>query len=231
MTPEAATRAARLARAKGYPYAFPRRSYLYRDGSAVPLPRLEVQGRRPVIAVGSNRAPAQLARKYADWPAGTEIPVTLAWLADHDVVHSAHFASYGAIPARLAEAAGVTVEVAVIWLTELQLDRMHETEGKANYRFRRLDGVDLRLDDGRRLDSAYAYAGLRPPLTVDGGSAALAAISAHGRRLPVLAQEQAQRAARDRLAPGVDLDDFIWQTIACPTTRAERTARLIEACR
>ena len=221
-----AARQVKLARAKGYPYAWPLGSYLYRDGAAVPLARLEARGLCPVLAVGSNRSPGQLARKFDGWPAGTEIPVTVAWLADHDVVHSAHFASYGAIPARLAEAAGVTVEVAVTWLTEAQLARMHETEGPSNYRFGPLEGVDLRLEDGQRLDGAYAYAGLRPPLKADGAPVPLAAVAARGRRWPALTQTAMLLAARDRMAPGVALDDFIWRTISCAATRAVRTARL-----
>src|SRR3546814_1587568 len=54
--------------AKGYPYAAPAGSYLYRDGASKPLegsldPDL-MAGRVPVIAHGSNRAPEQLHRKF-----------------------------------------------------------------------------------------------------------------------------------------------------------------------
>ena len=52
--------------AKGYPYAAPGGSYLYRDGTSAPLsgpldPALTA-GRVPIIAHGSNRAPEQVHR-------------------------------------------------------------------------------------------------------------------------------------------------------------------------
>ena len=75
--------------AKSYPYEAPRVSYLFAQGAARPLTNYDhdrrlFDGRVPVIAHGSNRAPAQLARKYG---AAAEIPVSLGWLAEHDVVY------------------------------------------------------------------------------------------------------------------------------------------------
>ena len=108
----------RLAIAKTYPYRVPRASFVYVDGRADPLEGpLDRSGRIPVIAYGSNRAPEQLARKFAGWPRGTGRAGDAARLADHDVVYGAHFTAYGALPAVLARSPGTAVEVSVTWLT------------------------------------------------------------------------------------------------------------------
>lgn len=229
-TAETARRAA-LDRALGYPYPVPSGCYLFRDGAARPLdagdPDLwRAQGRVPVLAIGSNRAPAQLARKYASWPPGTEIPVTVARLADHDCVYSSHFTGYGALPASLRPVAGVTATLAVTWLTPPQLARMHQTEGPHAYEFRRLDGIELTLARFGRLPSAFVYASILPPLGRHGAMVPLAAIAADGRRAEALDQAAALAYARDRLAPDAELESFILQTVACPVTRADRSARL-----
>ncbi|MGP1394520.1 MAG: gamma-glutamylcyclotransferase family protein [Inquilinaceae bacterium] len=222
----AAADMARLALAKTYPYNPPRRSFLYYDGVARPLDRPDVEDRVPVLAYGSNAAPAQLARKYSGWPAGTAIPVTRARLSGFDIVHSAHFSRYGALPAMLWPAPGVTVQIAVLWLSPAQLARLHETEGALNYRYRRLDGLDLGVEGIGALTSVHAYVGLHGPVARGGAVLALAAIPARGRRLPAFHQADALAVARDVLAPGAPLDPFIVQTVVCPVTRIQRTARL-----
>ena len=70
-------RAARLALARAYPFAFPDHSLLFEGGLARPLDDLApfVADRTAVLAVGSNQSPEQLARKYAHLP-GTVIPLT-----------------------------------------------------------------------------------------------------------------------------------------------------------
>ena len=216
----------RLALAKGYPYAFPRASYLFRDGRQEILDGFDPTARVPVVAFGSNRAPAQLARKYRGWPEGTTIPVTTAWLEHHDVVYSAHFTTYGALPAMLRPAPGVRVEVAVTWLTAEQLARMHETEGPHNYRFRALVGATAAVEGVGEVARLYAYVGRRGAFAPEGEAVGLAAIPAEGRVIPALDQPAILDRARDRLAPDADLDRFLLQTIACRITRAARNDRL-----
>ena len=216
-------------RAKGYPYDIGRRPFLFRDGGVGPIDGAPGTDRVPVVAVGSNRAPAQLARKFADWPAGTEIPVTVAWIADHDVVYSSHFTRYGALPARLAPAPGVAVEVGITWLTAPQLKRMHETEGPENYHYR--ERSDLAVDDtvAGRLATVGLYDGRRPPLTLGERPIALAAVAARGRTGPALMEEDALAHARDLLAPDAPLEDFIRSVIEDPAVRATMTERLARA--
>lgn len=216
----------RLALAKGYPYAFPRRSYLFRNGRQEILDRFDPTARVPVVAFGSNRSPAQLARKYRGWPEGTSIPVTTAWLEHHDVVYSAHFTTYGALPAMLRPTPGVRVEVAITWLTPAQLTRMHETEGPHNYHFRALTGVGVTAAGVGEITRAYAYFGRRGAFAPAGQAVGLAAIPAEGRTIPALDQPAILDRARDRLAPDAELDRFLLQTIACRITRAARNERL-----
>lgn len=217
----------RLAIAKTYPYRVPRASFIYVDGRADPLEGpLDRSGRIPVIAYGSNRAPEQLARKFTGWPRGTVVPVTLARLADHDVVYGAHFTAYGALPAVLARSPGTAVEVSVTWLTEAQLTRMHATEGPSNYRFARLGGVALEVDGYGRVETCWGYVGRRGALADQGRSVPLAAVRAENRRGTPLLQDAVLDLARDRLAPDAALDLFILQTIACRITRAHRSERL-----
>lgn len=215
-----------LAVAKGYPFDIRREPFLFADGRADPLERFDPAGRTPVLAIGSNRAPAQLARKFAGLGPGTTIPVTRGRLAGFDVVYSSHFSRYGSVPARLWPAPGVIVEIGVSWLTPAQLQRMHQTEGAAHYRYDALADLDLEDEHAGRLTSVMAYVGLRPPLLREGEPVPLAAIAADGRRGQGLDQPAALAAARDRLAPGADLDSFILQGVACPVTRAQRSDRL-----
>ncbi len=226
-----------LAIAKGYPYEAPSRSFLYRDGKENALPGADAgqspidewrrQGRVPVLAYGANRSASALARKYAGWPEGTTIPVTQAWLDDHDIVYSAHLSRYGSAPAKVERVEGVTVEVGVIWLTAPQLDRMHETEGKDNYRFESLYRQNLSLQAfDATLDRVFAYVGKRHTLRRTDAPVPIASIKAHGRKHEALDQAAAMAHIRDQLAPGTELDAFILQTIGCPITRRHRTERL-----
>ena len=181
-----------LAIAKGYPYEAPSHSFIFRDGRDDGWPdesdgpalveRWRSEGRVPVLAYGANRSASALARKFDGWPAGTTIPVTQAWLNDHDIVYSAHLSRYGSAPAKIERIDGVRVEVGVIWLTAQQLDRMHETEGKDNYRFDKLHRLDLTLqalDVG--LDRLFAYVGRRPNLHINGQPIPIAAVRADTR--------------------------------------------------
>ena len=137
----------RLALAKGYPFPAPGSCYLFRNGTAEPLPRDPAlyEGRQPVLAHGSNRSPEQLARKYGS---AAEIPVTYGRLADYDVVYSAHMSQYGSIASTLQHTPGTTVRLTINWLDRRQLARMHETEGPSTYAYGRLRGIDLALESG-----------------------------------------------------------------------------------
>ncbi|WP_158043730.1 gamma-glutamylcyclotransferase family protein [Skermanella pratensis] len=223
-----------LALASGYPYAFPACSYLFRDGEQRPLPAglpAILADRVPMIACGSNRSPEQLARKFKDWPHPVAIPVLCGRLAGFDVVYSAHFTRYGALPATLHPAPGraseTVVEIAVQWLTRAELDRMDATEGiGVNYDRHRLDGIALEIEGLGRIASAEAYLSRRGALAIDGHPVALAAIPCAGRTWPALDQPGVLESVRARLAPERDLAGFIHAIVTDPDHRAEQTSVL-----
>ena len=222
----------KLHRAKSYPYHLPDRSYLLSHdgfeemtGDALPL---SLEGRTPVIACGSNQSPERLSQKFTlqeDRP----IPVIRARLKDFDTVYSAHFASYGSIPATLRSSPGTTVSLFVVWLTDQELDRMHETESVGiNYSFGRFDGIEAEQEIGGPLNMAYAYVSLRGALARNGAPVPLARVSAERRNWPGLDQEEILEHAREFLAPEVPLDRFITGIINNKDRRSSLTQALNE---
>ena len=216
--------------AKGYPYATPGHSYLYRSDAVVPLEAANGEvfaGRVPVVAHGSNRSPHQIHRKFGTWsPDESEIPVSRAWLSDYDVVYSAHVTRYGSIAANLQHKEGARVELYVTWLDDRQLTRMHETEmGGKTYDYGHLTGVTLELEEGPapQVGEVSVYLSRRGCLSRDDRPVALAASAGNGRH-PALAQEDILSFVRDRFRPEKDLDLHILETIRETSARK----RLIE---
>lgn len=221
MTPRA-----RLAHAKAYPFAAPDRSYLFVDGATRPLDRHpDLAGRTPVIACGSNRAPAHLARKFAHHP-NTVIPVERATLAEFDVVYSAHITRYGSIPATLIPSPGTRVALSLTWLDDRQLAVMHETEGPGeNYDYVCLERLALVTEAGHALAAASVYRSRHGALLEGGAPVALAAFTAQGRRFRARDQVAVQRLVHDRLALGAaagSLDRFILESIEDDALRRRR---------
>jgi hypothetical protein len=224
-----------LVRALTYPYTVQNYCYLH-SGNEAGIRPLDVariaaatRGLVPVLASGSNRAPERIAAKFPDLGPEDAIPVTRCRLRGFDAVYSAHFARYGAIAATLQASPGTVVELAVTWLTEAQLPAMHASEARGvNYDYARLSGLRVELADGTALDEAHAYIGRRGCLALDGAAVALAEIPARGRRFPALDQREVQALARDRLAPGADLETFIEENVLAAETRFDRTEALAE---
>jgi hypothetical protein len=212
-----------LIRAAGYPYDITAHSFTFVAGTEAPFdPRLR-EGRHPVIGYGSNQSPLRLRQKY-----GTDhapIPVQRAWLDDHDVVYSAHFSSYGSLPAALRHVSGTRVAVAVNWLSDIELAVMHPTEIDS-YHFSKLVNLKLDLDGGETLDTAFAYLSFRGHVGDGNNPIALREIRAENRRLPELGQREALTLMRDRIAPGDDLADFVRRHIDDVAERESRVAWL-----
>lgn len=215
-----------LRRAAGYPYDLTQTSFTFVDGEAAPFDPALTKGRHPVIGYGSNQSPQRLRQKYGT--AHSPIPVQRGRLADHDVVYSAHFSSYGSLPAALRHVAGTTVSVAVNWLDDEQLAAMHPTEWD-NYHYARLTNISLRLAEGEELGEAYAYLSFRGHVARAGEPIALAAVAADNRQLGALDQIEALALMRDRMAPGVALAEFVHAHIADAELRAARVQQLMDA--
>lgn len=186
-------RAQELLRAFLYPYAAPDHDFLFRAGEVIPISERDIaaltRGRTPVLAVGSNRAPVQLGRKFTHQNLSDEIPVTHGWLAHHDIVYSTHLTGYGAVPATLAPSPGTRVRVSVTWLTPRQLAHMHVTESvPAHYTYQQRHGRDLELDCGVGPDHVGFYQSVRGHVFAQGVVFALAAIPAKQRRFKAFSQ-------------------------------------------
>ncbi len=216
----------RLSLAKGYPFAAPRRSYLFAHGETRPIKEARFDGRAPVIAHGSNRSPQQLARKFAGHAGRDgEIPVTYGWLGDYDVVYSAHVTNYGAIASNLHHSPGCRVKIAITWLSERQLERMHETEGM-NYPFGRLEDITLHKEAGPdpRMVEALIYVSRHGCLQHSGAPLGLEAVDSRRRPHDTLSQLQALALVRDRYHAEEALDRHILRNIS----EAKRRRALIK---
>lgn len=170
-----------------YPYDIPDHSYVFHPTTGLTtaadgwnLDHLS-EGLDPVLAIGSNGAPSQLRRKLLGHQE-VAIPVIRADLHDHDIVYSAHFSRYGAVPATLAESAGTKVRVFLTFLTLDLLDSMNETErlGRA-YRTESIPAELVDINVELRSDP-IVYLSEAGPLTFEGQPCALSAIQAHSRR-------------------------------------------------
>ena len=204
--------------AKRYPFDAPNGSYLFVAGVARPLDDLDlIADRMAVIASGSNGASGRLKQKFGTSPDQPPIPVTRARLDGFSAAYSAHFATYGSIPATLHHEPARTAEVAVTWLTPAQCEAMHATEAiGVNYGFYRLGGLELAHLHGGKSTEAYAYLSLHGALHLDGEPA----------RLADLPQPVVLERARALLAPALALDQFIAEIIDDPAIRDRRKAEL-----
>lgn len=225
--PDTSDRQAALARARGYPYDIPDRSYHWHGGQFSEFDPAKTAGRAPVLAVGSNQSPEQLSRKFGhieDW----EIPVQRCRLTGFDVVYSAHIARYGSVPAMLQSAPGTTVTLFVNWLDAAQLDAMHETElSHGNYHYGRLDNVSVALEGGATLSSVHGYFSRRGHVMHEGDGVALAAVAAENRARPARDCGQMLAHVRERIDPAHELDEFILRLIEDDGFRQEVIAALM----
>lgn len=219
-----------IAHAKAYPFHIPDGSYVMgRDGWKPLNAPAETRGRHAVIASGSNASPDRLLNKYADRPdlLDDTIPVVRAQLHEFDCVYSAHVAAYGSIPATLAHVNGAVADVFVTWLTDGQLERMHETEQMGvNYDFAKLSGIKLICEGDIGFTAAHAYISRRGCLNRGGKPIPLAATSAKGRQGIAMTQTEVLDYAREKIAPEADYEAFIRDQIECAITRAERSDAL-----
>src|SRR5205085_11759315 len=112
----------------------------------------------------------------------------------------------------------------VVHLLAEELARVHRTE--PNYLFARLRGIDLDLGEGVSVDSVHAYVSRHGCLRRDGAPVGVAAIPVQGRAWPALDQAEVLTAARDRLDPAAELDDFVLAQATDPAVALARTAEL-----
>lgn len=198
----------RIKRAVDYPYPVPDQDFLFKGGKAQPFAAEMIGGdRTPVLAVGSNRAPEQLTRKYGDGD-DVEIPVTQLKFPGFDVVYNAHMARYGSLPATIIPAPGVTAHIYVTWLTPPQLSVMHTTEGVGiNTEFGVFEGLAL-TSGGRPVTSAWTYRGRHGAFAPDGTPRSVGEVRADNRTFPALHQRDVLTFVHRNFGEGV-FDDWL----------------------
>lgn len=199
-------------RALTYPYAIPAASYVHLDGraSALPPEGVDLSGRRPLLAYGSNAAPAALSRKLATLPR-VRMPVLRAELGDFDAVYSAHVSPYGSVPATLRPSPGTTLTAFVAFPTDAQLELLTATE--PNYELVRLENLSCRLDGAEAPAEVDAFLSRHGFLSIGGAEIALAAMAARGRRFGEMSEPRVLELVRSRLFPELGLERFVLDCI------------------
>jgi hypothetical protein len=191
-------------------------------------------GRTPVLAYGSNAAPAQLARKFD--PTGTAtIPVIQADIAGVDAVYSAHITRYGAVPATLARSASTTLHTFITWLSEDELSIMHESElgrsglAPGNYVYGELACVNVTSKGFLDCHLLHAYVSRFGALGLDGHPISLAALNATGRVFTSSTTTDVLKYVRDCLSLQHELDEFILDSVRKDVVRKNWSGRLRES--
>ena len=159
-------------RALGYPWARPASSFLLDGEDATDLEpvsagmsvaddvaRLLGAGPRrfPLLAFGSNGAPATLALKFAHLaPEQRRLVVTAGDLHDFDVGAGAAATHYGALPGTIFPSPGTAVRASVLWVTSEQFAALCWTE--ISYRLGRLDRIRFEPDVGGAIGTVFGFA-------------------------------------------------------------------------
>ncbi len=209
--------ASSIRHAESYPYARPACSYLFDGGRMLPLPDDAHRDRLPIIASGSNAAPARLFAKFGS---DHRIPVTRAVLQGFAVVFAGHFTSYGAIPATLCPHPQIATEVWITWLTPEQLTIMHQSEGvigcreaHQRYDFVDLEGIELTLDQHAPVNRAGAYLSRRM-LAPEGDPIRFAEVATSDGVLEARSHNAALKLVARLLQPTVHYHMFMRQVLS-----------------
>jgi len=214
-----------LERAMRYPYAVPARPFAQLGHQTLDPREVEIdrQQRARLLVYGSNASPESLARKLA--LSADPVLVEPAWLHDFDVVYSAHFSPYGAVPATLQRSPGTTVRVAVIHLTEEQLRLVSVTE--PNYELTSFEATTCELPDGTEVSDLSVYLSHHGCLLEDGAEVALVAVPARERRFAELSEPQVLERLRQQLCPEESIDAFVLANVADPALAQSRSGQLV----
>lgn len=196
-------------RAFGYPYEAPEGAYLLQNGYQLALPdTYDFSSRVAVLSVGSNRAPAQLYRKFGE---RAEVPVTPVAVKDCDIVHVANLADYGAVPCSAFPSPGASITLNIAWLTGQQLEIMHATEslGEA-YDWIEWDLSAITALSHRLPTRLFGYGAIAGAFNLCGdGPFALEKIAAKDRQFTVASQQVMQQQIFAALGSGV-ADIYQW---------------------
>lgn len=215
MTDRAPAAADVVRRALAYPYEIPRRSYVFDPTTGHTHPLVDAgaevvadRDRTPVLAIASNAAPEQLARKLGARTATSDPVVAVrVTVRDHDVVYAARVSAYGAIPATLVESAGTEVDLHVLLLTPQQREALDRSESLGSAYALHPVPRDL-VDGGPWMgDDLVTYVAAAGPLRIDGAPIGLAATPARSAPHPRWDQARVLRVVAQRC--GLEVTDWI----------------------
>jgi len=196
-------------RAFDYPYDAPKGAYLLQNGYVQTLePDYDFSQRIAVLSVGSNRAPAQLYRKFGD---KAEVPVTPVQVQDCDIIHVANLANYGAVPCSAFPSLGTSIVLNIAWLTAEQLVVMHATEslGEA-YEWIEWDPEVITVLSHQKPEKLFGYSALAGAFNLSGqGPFSLSRIPAENRQFVSATQIDMQNQIFIYFAPNKDLDSWV----------------------
>lgn len=230
-----------LERALGYPWERPPGSYLLDSGRVETLaglaPEQRVRSvasfsgdpeRVPLLAIGSNAAPAALAAKLAhlEDPADRSLLAQAGRLHDFEIGAAAQLALYGSLPATPFPSPGTAVDATLLWVTPAQLTQLAWTE--VNYRLGWLQARFEAEGGGEGCERALVFVSRFGAFAPDGEPAALAAIPAAGRRAAPRSQaELLDRAAVLALGPDAGAADLVRGIVEDPERTARRVAERV----
>ena len=160
------------------------------EGPAGEVAAEELEGRLPLLAIGSNAAPEQLLRKFGHFeqPEDRSVLVLAGRLHDFDVGASASPTLYGSMPATIFPSPGTRVAAALTWVTPAQFVQL--TWSEVSYLLGRLHTHFEVAESGEHFDDVLVFVSRFGAFTVDGAPVALAAVPAEGRTATALTQRQ-----------------------------------------
>jgi hypothetical protein len=167
-------------------------------------------GRLPLLAIGSNGAPATLRRKFAhfDDAADRTVLAIAGRLHEFDVGYSGHPALYGALPATIFPSPGTAVAATLLWLTPAQFTQL--TWSELSYQLGRLRTRFSVADADEQFDEVLVFVSRWGAFCVDGAPVALAAVPAERRTATALTQREAlDAAAALALGDGADAEALV----------------------
>jgi hypothetical protein len=220
-----------LDRALRYPYDLPEKSYTFHKGVKRPLPdniQDHIQNRIAVIGYGSNSASEALDRKYRDFSDLYEdsIPVLRGSMRDYAVVYAAQFSTYGAMPATIHPVLNSELTTYVTFLTESQLERMHDTEDLGlYYSYEKIEST-IAFEEGFSIEESFAYVALGGSIFIEGKPLVLEAVKQSVPNSIVLSQREAQLKIIEALNLEDDIEQFIVDNALNEDLRNQRFKRV-----
>ena len=213
-----------FAQAIAYPWARPAGSYLLAGGETTMLgdlgagERADVLarfaapgcGRRPLLAIGSNGAPATAERKFAHFEREQDrsLLALTGHLHDFDVGVAAQPSLYGSMAATLFPSPGTAVRASLLWVTPAQFTQLAWSE--LTYRLGRLQTHFEADGDLPDHDEVLVFVSRFGTFCPQGEPVALAAVPAHGRVAPELSEEQLlDAAAQLALGPAATAETLV----------------------